>query len=382
MKLRLLLFIIVLLYSQLSYCQQCQWAQKMIGTRDDYANNIVTDNIGNVYLAGYFESTALNFNNGDSIINNKLGYSDAFIAKFDSSGLCQWAKNISGSNYDYANSLAVDSSGNIYVAGSFKSNDLNFNDGISLTNSNTGSFDGYIAKYNTNGTCQWAQKIGGTESDEVWNVSVDRFGDIYVAGDFRSSLLSLNNGKSLTNTNPAFYNVFFAEYDPGGTCQWAQKISGTNSDEVYGLALDEAGDIFIAGCSQSPVLNFSDDISLNNIYSDSSFNGYLAKYSQPTSVPERNIDNNSDIVISPNPASDYIYLNLGQDMIQRGDVEIYSVYGTKVNTPPSPLFVEGEKCRIDVSGLAPGVYFVIVGAGSKPALGSQTTKREKFVVIR
>ncbi len=58
---------------------------------------------------------------------------------------CQWAEGIGGSDGDYAYSIALDASGNVYVAGNFKSSTLTFNNGKTLTNS--GSYDGYIAKY-------------------------------------------------------------------------------------------------------------------------------------------------------------------------------------------------------------------------------------------
>ncbi len=81
-----------------------------------------------------------------------------------------------------------------------------------------------------------------------------------------------------------------------------------------------------------------------------------------------------DIAVTPNPASDYIEITLPAcDQTLKGAVEgvrIYDVFGELVNlnsqystTPPygHPFVLEGEFLRVDVSGLAPGLYFVKVG---------------------
>jgi hypothetical protein len=110
----------------------------------------------------------------------------------------QWAEKIAGTNYDYATSVAVDASGNVYVAGYFSSSTLTLNNGITLSNTNDN--DGYIAKYNSSGVCQWAKKIAGTSDDYAYSVAVDASGNVYVAGAFSSSTLTLNNGIMLTKS--------------------------------------------------------------------------------------------------------------------------------------------------------------------------------------
>jgi len=121
----------------------CQWAEKIGGTDYDYAYSVAVDEFGNVYVAGYFASSTLTLNNGIAL--TKIGSSDVFIVKYNSTGVCQWAEKIAGTDYDYANSIAVGTFGNVYVAGYFASPSLTLNNGITLSNS--GGYDGYIAKY-------------------------------------------------------------------------------------------------------------------------------------------------------------------------------------------------------------------------------------------
>ena len=83
----------------------------------------------------------------------------------------------------------------------------------------------------------------------------------------------------------------------------------------------------------------------------------------------------SEIRIYPNPAQDFINISGLATMAQIGDIEIYSVYGAKVNTPPNPLLLDGGQVKIDVSGLATGVYFCKIVSG-------KDVKTGKFVVVR
>jgi hypothetical protein len=67
-------------------------------------------------------------------------------------------------------------------------------------------------------------------------------------------------------------------------------------------------------------------------------------------------------IISPNPATDYIDVMLSGVKHPVLSVKVYNLLGNVVvDTPPGPLLIEGEKIRLDVSGLAAGVYFVRVG---------------------
>jgi len=88
------------------------------GTGDDVALAVAVDSDRNVYVAGYFDSATLSFGNDKNLTNR--GSADFFVVKYNSSGVAQWAQNPangSGTGNDYAYSVAVDTSGNVYVAG-------------------------------------------------------------------------------------------------------------------------------------------------------------------------------------------------------------------------------------------------------------------------
>ena len=97
------------------------WAKSFGGTGFDSGNSISIDGSGNVYTTGYFEGT-VDFDSGSGTLNlTSNGNRDVFIQKLTSSGNLVWAKSFGGSSTDFATSISLDGSGNVYTAGSFRS---------------------------------------------------------------------------------------------------------------------------------------------------------------------------------------------------------------------------------------------------------------------
>jgi hypothetical protein len=87
----------------------------------------------------------------------------------------------------------------------------------------------------------------------------------------------------------------------------------------------------------------------------------------PTDVENSQPSNNSNysFSISPNPASDYIEISLDSPSIKRGQggvsYEIFNIFGEVQDAPPQTPPLEGRGLKIDISNLAPGVYFIRIG---------------------
>ncbi|MDX1910595.1 MAG: SBBP repeat-containing protein [Saprospiraceae bacterium] len=95
------------------------WAKQIGGEGFDWGRSIATDNLGNVYVTGYFSGTA-DFDPGMEVYNlNSVGGADIFIAKLDASGSFLWAIQMGGTGFDESHSITTDASGNLYTTGSF-----------------------------------------------------------------------------------------------------------------------------------------------------------------------------------------------------------------------------------------------------------------------
>ena len=178
------------------------WAKSAVGAGADDANAIATDASGNIFVIGDFDGTLI----FDTITLTRTGSanSDIFLAKYSSNGDILWAKNSSGlTSYiptnDLGISVAVDASGNAYITGRFESPTFTL-DTISLTNA--GEADIYLAKYNSNGNILWAKSQGGTNNDGALSVAVDNFENAFITGWFRE--VCSFGSTSLSNIDPVF----------------------------------------------------------------------------------------------------------------------------------------------------------------------------------
>jgi hypothetical protein len=92
------------------------WAQKVGGG----VNNLALDSAGAIYVTGDFSATA-DFDPGAGAnVLNSSGSLDAYVAKFNSTGAYQWAVSVGGTGMDLAQGIAVDTDGDVHVAGSFR----------------------------------------------------------------------------------------------------------------------------------------------------------------------------------------------------------------------------------------------------------------------
>ena len=145
---------------------------------------IVVDIYGNMYITGSVKGY-LDFGNGVTINANTVD-EDIFITKYNSNGVALWCNHIG--NNEYYNSgfgITIDNDNYIYVTGTFAGNNVNFGNGFYLT-SNISTIWGYwrnvfIAKYNSNGICQWANSKLYNENVYGYSISLGVNNDVYIS---------------------------------------------------------------------------------------------------------------------------------------------------------------------------------------------------------
>jgi len=197
---------------------------------------------GNIFMIGEFTGTR----DIGAFTVIASGNNDVFVAKFNPSGICQWAINIGGtSNFSTSGGIAY-SGGALYVTGTF-TNALNVN-GLLL--STTGQNDIFVAQIDPNsGLASWLIKAGGTYDDNGGGICASASGGFYLTGNFT---FSANFGSvNLFSGSFSNINLFIAKYNSTGSCIWAQQ-AGNTAQEDKGTAIQEMsnGDIALAGTFQ------------------------------------------------------------------------------------------------------------------------------------
>ena len=165
------------------------------------------------------------------MVKKHLGKEDIFLIKYDSSGLKKWTRQIGSSASDNVEDLYVDSNGNVYIAGGSK--------GSLDNNSNAGSYDIFLMKFNTSGEKQWTRQWGTSAGDGAYGIDVDSFGNIYVNGSTYGDL----DG----NTNKGMSDLFLTKYNSSGSKQWTKQVGTTSMDWTQALSSDSSGNIYVSG---------------------------------------------------------------------------------------------------------------------------------------
>jgi len=191
---------------------------------DDEAAAIAVDGSGNVYVAGYSMATW-----GSPVRAYTSTGMDAFAAKLDSSGALQWNTFLGGSGYDYGQGVAVDGSGNVYVAG------YSMATWGSPVRAYTSGGDAFAAKLNSSGTLQWNTFLGGNGSDQGYAIAVDGSGNVYVGGT------SAATWGSPVLAYTALSDAFAAKLNSSGTLQWNTFLGGSGNNYGSGIAVDGSG---------------------------------------------------------------------------------------------------------------------------------------------
>ncbi len=238
---RFLFFFSALLICITLNAQQWNWATLAGGTsNDDQCYGIATDSQGSVYWVGTVRGSSTFGCATISVGNSSAGV----LAKYDSTGFCQWVRSITTLSIDArVNAIAIDAEDRIYVAGSYHGN-AHFSDSITLNGS--GDADIFLARYDTAGNCLWARRAGGQYYyDEIRGIALSDDGGIFIAGRSGGDPIKFYG---VTIPNPGEHRqIVLARYDSTGTVQWARASTGADYDKSA-RAISIVGDrLFITG---------------------------------------------------------------------------------------------------------------------------------------
>src|ERR1041385_3761614 len=191
MALRLRIINFFYFFSAFLFAQTPSWtlAKNWGGNDEDNAYAICNDTNGNLFVAGRFISSSINFD-AFSLTNNSLN--NAFVTKLDSSENVLWAKSADSNSNSCANGIATDLAGNVYVVGEFWNQFATFGS-FTLSNTNFAYCDMFIVKYDSSGNVLWAKSAGSNSFDRATSVCTDSIGNAYVTGAFQGNSIAFGS---------------------------------------------------------------------------------------------------------------------------------------------------------------------------------------------
>lgn len=255
------------------------WAKAYDGPLFDTGVSVAVDGDGNIAFSGVVAGPIdLDPSPDRTLAPSPFGgMGDIFVSVFTPSGVLKWANRIGSSGYEVGESVAFDSTGALYVSGSFqRTTDFDPGDGMeSLTAVGTDSnpTDMYISKFDNNGAFQWVRQYKGYGTgDGSAVVSVDSNNSIYVSGNFNGQLIfytDQNKQDTFTVTSVGTRDSFISRWTSSGTHLWTKTFGGSGGAAYGGgTAIEGNGDIFFIG-SESGTVVFEPGIEGFNLTSNS-----------------------------------------------------------------------------------------------------------------
>jgi Ca2+-binding RTX toxin-like protein len=222
------------------------WAVKAGGAGFDSPNDISTLTDGSAIVTGGFDSP-ITF--GSTTLSNSGR--DVFVAKVNTNGAFAWAVKAGGSGSDIGNAVATLNNGAAIVTGRFDGN-ATFGS-ITLTTTNNGPSDVFVAKLNSNGTFVWAVKAGGSEIDMGRSVSVLADGSAIVTGSFNNIATFETPTRSTALLSSGLNDVFVAKVNANGTFDWATRAGGASADSASAVSTLADGSAIVTGTFEGTV---------------------------------------------------------------------------------------------------------------------------------
>lgn len=305
-----------------------QWVQSYSGpgNYNDYGRSIALDEIGNIFISG----------SSDGLESNTT-----FITiKYNSLGAMQWIHryNGSGNNFDGASCMAVDLSGNIYVAGT-------------TTEIGTGN-DYIIIKYNTIGNLIWMRTYNGpgNGNDMINNCAIDNSGNVYVSGT------SIGLGTD--------FDYGLIKYDSSGVIKWIQRFNGVaNSvDQPSSLVIDRNDNIYVTGFSDRTGTSFDFATIKYNSNGESQwikyYNGTGNSYDQPKSLA---VDNSGNVYVTGEAfgietATDFTTIKYDSTGVQKW-LRIFAGWGGEIYDGGKAIDLD-KSGNVYVTGYSNSIYNV------------------------
>ncbi len=159
------------------------------------------------------------------------GLTDAFLRKYDATGNEVWTRQFGTSSTDLAYGVVADGLGNVYVAG--------YTTGTLPGQTSAGDPDAFVRKYDATGNQLWTRQFGSPGGDEALGVAVDGLGNVYVAGHTGGTLPGQTSAGGL--------DAFVRKYDATGNQLWTSQFGRSGNDIARGVVADGLGNVYVAG---------------------------------------------------------------------------------------------------------------------------------------
>jgi hypothetical protein len=217
------------------------------------------------------QSGSSNFPGLTSPSNFAGGAHDAFVTKLDSTGVQKFTTFIGGNMDDAATGIVLQAT-NIFLVGNTQ-HGSGFPTSISIPPGGGGGQDVFVAEFDSNGNKITTTVLGGSANDTAEAIAIDSIGDIYVVGETSSTDFPLMT--PFQNALSGATDAFITKLTSGaGALSFSTYLGGANDDLATGVALDNSNNVYVSGITDSPNLGNP----ASSTFGGGKENGFVAEF--------------------------------------------------------------------------------------------------------
>lgn len=313
-----------------------QWARVVGGTKDDSFEHIAVTPAGDIVAVGKIAGD-VTIDGTDETLSATQS-TDACIVVYGKDGTYKTSAVIKGTGASLCNSVAVDSEGLIFVAGStIGKTDFGNGKSVTIGGTDTGTF---LACFNSVLECQWAIGGFGPKYSYGWDVNLDKDENILLTGRFGSSFtITGTDGESITTDigGDSTQDTYVAKLSHEGVAQWITYVKNSNRIDTRSIDSDSQGNVYIWGHCQSAVTPEGQSA----LGFNGNFDSFLIKYSPAGAYLDGMnlggsgrdeakalfIDKNDDVYVAGNVNGDGSKGGTAVNMNPRGESKEYTFKG-------------------------------------------------------
>jgi hypothetical protein len=355
---------------------------QLAGPGDQDGFDVVTDNLDNIYVTGYFQQSTEFNPNGPSTIVTSEGGNDIFVLKISPSNNFVWVRVFGGTSNEFGSTLAVDSDLNV-ILGGYYAGTLDFDPDPVDTDINIseGSNDLLIAKFDSSGEYLFGVSAGGINEDFVQDVAVDEQGNIFATGVMRNTVdfdPSANTQDVTVTGNSIFADQFFWKLDSNGNYLFAENVGGAANDHGFVVHCD-GPNLYTVG-----YINGTADLDLTSANDDYTSNGSsditISKHINCNPV------STNDVIVSCSPitwidgntysadnntATMMLTSEFGCDSLVTLDFKLVDIADQSV-TPSATSFCDEGTPTLDLGSSEAGVFYSLIDQSNGDVLDGPT----------
>ncbi len=359
------------------------WSNISHGQGNEESYGLEIDNNGEILLTGFYNGAhSISFVQFDSVklINKSLtGKQDIYIYKFDTLGNVKWGQTYGDSNFtEYTGIIKIDSKNNIYLSGTFASNQFFFGKDTINKIASSNLWDYILMKFDSNGNpTQVKNYFFGHTYYGFFDFAINKKDEISMHFIVSDSIIKVGNESyknfSKDRIEPSVFDNLILTIDNGGNYLWSKHYGSELNDQASSLKYNKDDELIVSGDYIGATLPFGKD-TLNNLSTDIGRgiprNIFIAKLSYDTTTSINIPILKGEFILYPNPVNDMLTLVHNFENLEFLNLSAFDITGRQFELE---YYLNDNRINIDTRKLANGIYFIALKAKNENAI-------EKFVV--